>query len=255
MKLCAIYNVWDGVELLRGSINCLKDHVDLIIIVWQDISNFGEQYQPLLDIDLHGLSDIVLIKYEPKAEAGAMNERNKRNIGLTVARARGCTHFLHIDCDEYYEDFAAAKKLFFESGKRGSACKLYTYFKAPTLRFDTPDGYFVPFIHELRPDTFAGDRAYPFYVDPTRRINETDIVDLPVFMHHFSWVRRDIHRKVRNSSARRNIDKSTLLQDYLSEEIKAGSYVKDYGKTLITVEDQFKIEKALSLNQPREKGF
>jgi hypothetical protein len=136
-------------------------------------------------------------------------------------------------------------------------CKLYTYFKSPTLRFDTPDGYFVPFIHELKPDTFAGDRQYPFYVDPTRRINETDVIELPVFMHHFSWIRKDINRKVRNSSAKRNIERSTLLADCLSDDTKAGSFVKDYGKSLIEVTDRFQIEKALSsIIQPKEKkGF
>ncbi len=47
MKLAAIYNVWDGVELLKHSIASIKQDVDLIIIVYQDISNFGEEFNPL----------------------------------------------------------------------------------------------------------------------------------------------------------------------------------------------------------------
>ena len=47
MKLAAIYNVWDGVELLRGSMESVKDGVDLFIIVYQNVSNIGEVFHPL----------------------------------------------------------------------------------------------------------------------------------------------------------------------------------------------------------------
>ena len=153
MKLAAIYNIFDGVELLRGSIDCLKDHVDVIIIVWQDVSNYGEYFDPIANTDLSGLKHVVLVKYNPIVGAGMYNEKEKRILGLNIAREKGCTHFLHIDCDEYYEDFGSAKELFLQSGKAGSVCNLYTYFKEPTLRFDSLDGYFVPIIHKLNPDT------------------------------------------------------------------------------------------------------
>lgn len=241
MKLAAIYNAWDGICLLRGSMLCLKNHVDLFIIVWQDVSNFGEKYNPIPDMDLSGFPNVILHKYDPTVGAGPFNEKKKRNIGLDIARANGCTHFLHLDNDEYYEDFGEAKNLYIKAGKAGSVCKLYTYFKLPTLRFDTPDGYFVPFIHELRADSQAGMRNYPFYVDPTRRINETEVIELPVYMHHFSWVRKDIERKCRNSSAKENIERGTMLQDYYSPNIGPGYYVKDYDKKLVNVPNLFSI--------------
>lgn len=245
MKLAAIYNAWDGIELLRGSMNCLKYHVDLFIIVWQDVSNFGEYYNPVPDMDLSGFKNVILVKYNPIVGAGMFNEKKKRNLGLDTARANGCTHFLHLDCDEYYEDFGAAKDIYLNGGKPGSVCKLYTYFKLPTLRFETPDGYFVPFIHELNSDTQAGVRHYPFYVDPTRRINEKDVIELPVFMHHFSWVRKNIERKCRNSSAKENIERGALLHDYYSPEVGPGYYVKDYDKRLVSVSDAFSIQALL----------
>lgn len=241
MRLAAIYNVWDGVEFLRGSMMQMKDHVDVFIIVYQDVSNFGEKYDPLPEMDLSGFKNIKLIKYDPMVGAGMFNEKKKRNIGLDIARQENCTHFLHVDCDEYYENFGEAVELYINSGKSGSVCKLYTYFKLPTLRFETPDGYFVPFIHELRQDTVAGGRHYPFYVDPTRKINETDVVELPVFMHHFSWIRKDIERKCRNSSAKENLERGTMLQDYYSTQVGPGFYVRDYEKKLIQVADNFRI--------------
>lgn len=247
MKLAAIYNVFDGVELLRGSMNTLKYHVDLFIIVWQDVSNYNEYFNPMPFIDVSGIKTVVFHKYNPIIPSnGTSNERNKRNIGLELAKSHGCTHFMHVDVDEYYQDFGKAKQLYEEMGFNGSVCKLFTYFKTPTLRFETPDEYYVPFIHALKPDSMAGYslEPYPFYVDPTRRINETNVVELPdTFMHHYSWVRKDITMKVRNSSAKKNFERTSLLHDYFDHGIKEGSIVKDYhGKKLITVENTFNIE-------------
>jgi hypothetical protein len=247
MKLAAIYNVFDGEELLMGSIRCIKDHVDEIIIVWQDISNYGEHYSPVdaiakcrAEFDCY----ITATKYTHGTGSAMENERIKRNIGLSIAHSRDCTHFLHMDVDEYYEDFGLAKAKFLDSGYSGSVCKLYTYFKSPELRFETPDEYYVPFIHELCFDTEAGKNTkYPFYVDPTRVINCKNVGFLTdVYMHHFSYVRKDIHRKVRNSTAKRNIERTTLIADYLNPEIGDGSVVKDYhNKKLIWVENTFGI--------------
>lgn len=248
MKLAAIYNVWDGVELLHGSMNCLRDHVDQFIIVYQDISNYGEQYDPLPDLQLLDFSpfDLHIIKYMPQTIGiGFKNEINKRNAGLNAAMELGCTHFMHIDCDEYYEDFGKAKQQYISSGKSGSVCRLYTYFKHPTWRLEKPDNYFVPLIHELKPHTVAGAGNYPFYVDPTRKINELNVAEIPSFMHHFSYVRKDIDRKVRNSSARANIEKSQLLKDYHSKELEAfpeGFYIKDFYQKLVIVPNNFNIQ-------------
>lgn len=240
MKLAAIYNVWDGVELLKGSMECLKNDVDLFVIVWQEISNFGEAYNPIPDMNLAGYP-FVLVKYIPSINGGQRNEIEKRNLGLSYAKQFGCTHFLHLDTDEYYEDFSAAKIKYIESGAKGSVCNILTYFKEPTLRLDSIDGYSVPFIHELLPDTMAGGRNYPFYVDRTRQINCDNVVLLPVIMHHFSWIRVNIERKIMNSSARNNILKGTLPYFYKKNDLKPGDYIKDFEKKLVQVENIFNI--------------
>ena len=243
MKLAAIYNVWDGVELLYGSMKFLKDEVDVFILVWQDKSNFGEAYNPMDDFKIPDFGcEVILVKYEPVQNGGTTNEILKRNLGLQYAKDEGCTHFLHMDCDEYYQDFGALKQQFLASGAKGSVCKILTYFKKPTLRLEALDNYFVPFIHELQPETIAGVRQYPFYVDPTRRINTNDVICMDAPMHHYSWVRKDIERKVRNSSAKVNIERSQLLQDYYSDETKAGYFLKDYGQKLVEVDDLFGID-------------
>jgi hypothetical protein len=240
IKLAALYNVWDGDELLEGSIKCIKDNVDVVIIVFQTISNYGESYAPKIPRG-DKIHTICHFAYPNK---GKENEIRKRNIGLDKARELGCTHFLHMDCDEYYREFARAKDLFIYSGRKGSVCLLNTYFRKPTLCLDRPEDYFVPFIHELRPDTEAGVKKYPFYVDPTRRINETDVIELPIFMDHYSWVRKDINRKIRNSTARKNLMNNTYKDDY-NRDLKAGDYLKCYDRTLIEVPDYFNINSML----------
>lgn len=247
-KVAAIYNVWDGAELLRASMLSVADGVDVFIIVFQTVSNFGEHYDPHADFDFSYIGGVVMAEYEPTDHAAFINEKAKRNLGLDLARANGCTHFLHMDCDEMYIDFVRAKQMYFDTGAEGSVCKMFTYFKKPTLRLKNVDNYWVPFIHALRKHTRAGGKEYPFYVDHTRRINSTHVVEIDIQMHHFSWVRKNIKRKADNSSANRNIKKSQLVQDYLDPNIGAGSILVDYqNQELIEVADHFNLEQVLNV--------
>jgi len=248
MKLAAIYNVWDGVELLPGSMRCLKGSVDLFIIVYQTVSNYGEHFNPLTHPAISEVREefdnIEITIYNPpntKADFAAKNETAKRNKGINLARQHGCTHFILMDCDEYYENFSSLVKEYEKGGSAGSVCPIYTYFREPTLRFKELDNYYVPFIHRLDADTQTGFFPYPHYVDPTRRINckeEVKILKKP--MHHFSWVRHDINRKIQNSTARKNIVLSTLLEDYKRAE--PGLMVSHYNnQKLIRVGDIFNL--------------
>lgn len=241
MKLAAIYNVWDGDELLEGSIRMIYDHVDRIIIVDQIVSNYGEMYAPTIPEDRLGKAKIHRVRYNRTNATPMMNEKAKRNLGIQAAKDLNCTHFILMDCDEYYPNFGVAKQKYIDSGKEGSVCKMMTYFKRPTLCFENPDNYLVPFIHRLHPDTECGTKNYPFYVDPTRTVNTNDVVELPILMHHFSWVRNDINRKIRNSSAKKNIENSSLLADYLSPEVGPGYFVRDFGQRLMEVPNIFSI--------------
>lgn len=248
IRLAALYNLWDGEELLTGSMRSVKDSVDLFIIVYQDISNFGEQYNPLAHLPVEEMDkefEIVWIKFDPLVVHGMQNEIRKRNIGINVARNLGCTHFIHMDCDEYYfpESFSFAKRYFERIGCLGSVVQLFTYFKSAELRQENIDSYYAPFIHALSETTIAGSPVYPFYVDPTRKINCPNVIQLPITMQHYSWVRKDIHRKARNSSAKKNIERSSLMADW--ETAQEGSIVNG-GNKLIKVPDHFGINKMIA---------
>lgn len=245
MVLASIINVWDGVEILRYAIASTASRVDLYVIVYQTTSNFGEVYDPLPEIEdverMFPHKKFVYERYDPPIKGGFENEKNKRNIGLDRARWYNCTHFLYQDCDELYENFSACVDTYLASGSEGSVCEIYTYFKLPTLRFERPDNYFVPFIHKLSRETRAGTPNYPFYVDPTRSVNCENVALIPVFMHHFSYVRRDIGRKLRNSSAKLNIEQSSVALDHA---LAATGYhvVPFFNQKLIEVPNIFGIE-------------
>ncbi len=237
MKLAAIYNVWDGVELLKGSIETIRQHVDEVIVVYQDVSNYGEKFDPMPWIEQCQID--TLIKHNPSGRP-VSKEIAKRNKGIKHAIESKCTHFLTMDCDEYYLDFGQAKQAYIDSKMGGSVVSLHTYFKEPTLMLETDEDYFVPFIHRLHRNTVTGGRIYPYRVDPTRRVNESGITKLPFFMHHYSWVREDIERKVSNSTAAKNLSTSKHIPEY-RKDLKEGDFLECYNSRLIRVPNWFNI--------------
>ena len=241
MNLVALYNVWsDSSELLEGSIKTIRENVDYIIAITQKTSNFGvyndEGFKEAKRLEKLGLIDEV-INYEPTSRH---KEREKRQHGLNKAIEKGrFTHFLMLDCDEYYkpDEFKKAKKYIYDENLTGSVLKMYTYFRHKYLRLENMDNYYVPFIHKLKPLTRNGISGYPFWVDPTRKINgctkhNTEYIDF-CRMHHYSYVRKNIKLKMENSTARDNIINSTLLTDY--ENAKAGYYVPHFRQKLVFV--------------------
>ncbi len=213
MVLAAIYNTFDGEELLEGSIAQIIKQVDEVLIVYQLESNIGEHYPELLTtlaVIKERWPQVRLQKYAPNlAMSPANNERTKRQIGLDWAIKLGCTHFLFIDNDEYYDTvaFEAEKQKVIDAKADTSACRLYTYYQKPIYRLQPIENYWVPFIGRLTLGIRAGGK-FPVLVDPTRGVQPTGrcflFAEGDLVMHHYSYVRRNIARKLRNSSAARN---------------------------------------------------
>ena len=229
MKLAAIYNVYDSEELLQGSINQIRSEVDVVIAVVQTLSNWGEVYEGG-QIECNRLFELGLIDYviqfTPKIQRemlnGCHNETRKRIQGFELAKQLGCTHFLFMDCDEYYvnHEFAEAKKV---AIKHDATClHIQDYCKYPTLAKRELEGYYVPFIHKIQTTEKIGFCKYPYYCDPTRVTNHTTSYLFPsneIVMHHFTNIRKDIERKYRNSSAQMNFDLTTMLQTFAQIEL------------------------------------
>jgi hypothetical protein len=239
MKLAAVYSVFDGEELLPGSINQIRPHVDLVILVSSTRSHDGltsyeggaEMAQKLRAA---GVVEMA-ISFKPDTRFGANyntrleNERAKRMKGLRAAALAGASHVILMDCDEYYHTgaFGRARAYMAANNRHGSVVRLRTYFRQPTWQVHPPEEYFVPFIHRI--DHRAGKpvimnwRKYPYYVDPSRalwygrKIGLGDVPDLTTMigceMHHYSYVRRDMVLKLKASTATTNIMKPGTFSD------------------------------------------
>lgn len=229
MKLGASYNAFDdSVELLRDSIVSIRDNVDYVSVVYQKISNYGQQGKPETLELLKELQDDKLIDdcflFEPKVGHGSINEVNKRNYGLQTCKNASCTHFMTMDCDEYYKqvEFANAKDIICKEDYDTTICSIQNYFKKPTYQIRPFNKLTVPFITRINDKlSYNKSNKFPTLVDPTRRsipgkwhLFERDIIE----MHHFSYVRSNIRDKLTNSSARgcfKQIDNFiTLYDDY-----------------------------------------
>lgn len=213
MKLGISYNLFDGEELLEGSIKQIRQHVDYISVVYQTISNFGNhcnhELLPLLErLKSEGLID-ELFEYSPKINKGGhFNEIQKRNIGLALSQGAGCTHHMSMDSDEYYinSEFEKLKKIVEENDYDASYCQMQTYYKSWEYVLDPPETYYVSLIFKIKNDSnYVLMAPSPVLVDPTRRMapssNPIVLERKDIQMHHGSYVRNDIKIKLTNSSA------------------------------------------------------
>lgn len=239
---------YDGIEILPFSVAQIEDLVDEVIIVYSNTSNFGQTF--VYQDQIEGLGTLINWEPDPRLPA-AVNELNKRNFALSAAKALGYTHFVMMDCDEIYDpkEFIYDRDILARSKNLdGLVCSLRVYIREPTFQCD--DHTLVPFIHRLTPGLqfkpnnmtypFAHDKEGHAHIDPTRRLNVTQGIAMSgAVMHHYSHVRKDIALKMENSTARNNLRKSTLLEDY--RLAKPGYYSRFYRDTIREVPNRFGI--------------
>lgn len=248
MKLGYAIIVWDDWEMCFNLIDHIKNNKlsDGIIVVYSEHSNYGE-VSPRVYKDCSG---VLFFQREPQFSHPMNSETDKRNFALQKLKENGFTHFIITDSDEYYhpEDFLKEKQRFIDNPDlQGLVCATQVYFKSPTLTIGL-DTTLVPFIHKITPTLkHEFNRRYPFAwkgheikIDPTRSLNINSGVEWSdIVMHHYSWVRKDYAKKIRNSTARANIEKSTIRQDL--EEAKEGYFCKFYQKTLHEAPNYFNL--------------
>lgn len=246
-KLGISYSVWDGEELLEQSIKQVRGTADYINVVWQKLSWYGKPCNPGLEKLLCKLKDKGLIDelifFEPDLSLNpACNEINKRNIGLGAARRAGCTHFMTMDTDEFYDSkqFSNAFADVINRNLTHTACNIVSYV-TPTIRHRDYDTYFAPFIYKidngekLTFDAFRG--SIPCVIDTTRKIklhkNSRFCFLGKIVMHHMTYVRKNIHAKIENSTTagdqtgRKKIEKQVLQEiDNISAKLKSGEFIK-----------------------------
>jgi hypothetical protein len=259
------YNVFDGEELLGGSIKTIRRFADYVVVIAQEVSNFGKTNNNLRE-QLSKLKNEGLIDqihwYEPEFEYnedgsikisnGIENEQKKRQIGLDLCKVYGCRVFSSMDADEFYDDaqYEYALKDFIDGGYNSSFCQMQTYYKKPTWKLSPPETYHVPLFYKIGCDTkftFEFIPPYPVTIDPSRRIKAgySRIFERnEIEMHHFSYLREDIESKIRNSSAqfsREEQDKVIEHYNNISKIEEGALFLNNQTFDLIEVENKFNI--------------
>jgi len=232
-KLGISYNAFDGVELIEDSINHIKEFVSYISVIFQTESYWGEKLsQEEIDIveDLKERNVIdKLVYYNDNTQSKVVTQTNKRNLGRTLAKENGCTHFMSMDCDEFYtkDDFKRMVEHHENNPLDVSYMPIKDYYKDSKYLikgndYKKPGGMYVSGIFPIDTEiTFA----FPLNlkVDPTRKpgISDTNKIKVwgltEVVLHHMCYVRADIYKKVYNACAKQGYGNKLDHFKYLTE--------------------------------------
>lgn len=249
MQIAGLITVFNGLELLPACIDNLRGQVDKIVICWQKRSNLGEYSDEVEEI-VNSFDDVELVFFEPNIKIGTKeNEMNKHNLMIDKARDLGCSHFVLLATDHFYnnEEFEYAKEIVKKHDFDVTFTYMYTYYKYPTWRLDPIENYHMPFICKIYPNTKVRKITnYPVYVDPSIQVTPHSkwwLFDSTVMLHHYSKVRNDIENKYRNAAASVNWNKQKVdnfLEEY--NNAKLGDSITYYGgRKLIKVHDIFNL--------------
>lgn len=245
---------FEGTEHLYNIISTIRESVDYVSIGLQRKSYHGD---PISNIDLneifrlrdedHLVDNIVEIELDMKKEP-RVQETDKRNILIQDAEDHGCSHCLVIDSDEYYtkKAFDYGLQQIDEHDYEMTYCQYVNYYHdyQHYLKYPFSDGMFVPWVSKTRWRHSYDCNDFPKPSDPTRRFVRTEIVtdengkqikkvlaDYHIFewnevkMHHLSWLRADIRKKLENWSSKKVfknyddlIDKAVIAFNNFSED-------------------------------------
>ena len=251
MKLGISYNLYDGEELLEASIRSIRNSAFHVNVIYQLTSNAGEVRNRNIEEMLNSLKERKLIDnfqiYQPDLSKNApFNEKCKRLLGLKVAKKNGCTHFLSMDVDEFYheQEMENAKRFILKNKIKVSAVSIIEYVQKPEYQLlsnymfspSNKDYYmfYAPFITKINMFHNSISRDYfPCLVDPTRKINGFGKFYLferhEISMHHMSTIRKDLHKKFRNSTI--SLTAPQNIVDYFND-VKASILEFDFDKSI-----------------------
>ncbi|ADU13929.1 hypothetical protein [Asticcacaulis excentricus] len=261
MIVGASYNVFNGEEHLVQSLKVMRKCVEYINIVVQFSSNYGEMCSEglcdaLNEAECSGLYDSIIFYRPDVTILPVHNELRKRNLGLDRCRKNGVSHFLTMDCDEYYvpEEFKSARDIIEVEGYNSSSVATFLHVKRPIYRSRQPDTTCCSFLTKVESGTdIEFDVPYPVPVDPTRRLLSREGPHIhfdidTISMRHMNLVRRDLASKLRNSPSAWNQDFMRLVSEAYTAW-KPGMQLNFPNKPpmdIIEVEDLFDIDQNFS---------
>lgn len=237
-KLGLAIIAFEGCEHLFNIISELRQSVDYVSIGLQKVSYHGDKISPIDLAEIYRLKDedklvdnILDIELDISKEP-RVQETDKRNILIQDAQDHGCSHCIVIDSDEYYtkKSFEDACKKIDENDYEITYCQYINYYHDYNhfLVYPFKDGMHVPFVTKVKYRHSFDCTDFPKPSDPTRRFvrpyNGERIITTPdgkqhkvkkytvdyhifewneVKMHHLSWLRADIRKKLNMWSSKK----------------------------------------------------
>lgn len=242
MKIGIAYNVFEGEELLEFVLSPIRSELDFVCVIYQTTSFFGNTAHEELVSNLKKLGGLI----DELIEAPQLGEVGLRNLGLERSRAAGCTHHISSDVDEFYlpDQLAYAKSQV--EGYDCSVVRLENYYKRPTWRITPCQNQLVSFIHPVEAEYGSG--YFPYNVDLTRRCTPCEFCKefepREVTMHHMSFVRKNMGRKLYNNANSAHFNIPTFLADFDKYELGGRlRMVPDFmNRRTVLVDNIFNIE-------------
>jgi hypothetical protein len=252
--------VFDGEELLRSAIKSIREQVDFVAVTWQKMSYHGNPNETDLEPLLNGLKNEKLLDqaifFEPNLnESPKENELKLRNIGLKASKDAGCTHHISFDVDEFIlpDQLKFAKETYGDHDC--SMIENIYYYKKPTWRMHPNiKNNFVSFIHKI--DTkYEMIPKYPYRIEFTRRLTPFEKIRVytqnECAMHHMTYVRKDMAKKLRNSMTGKLYDIDKFVDEFNRYEVGNRLVVApDFlTRRTVVVDNIFNIDEELWHNQ------
>lgn len=241
---------FEGAEHLQNIISELREDLAYVVVAIQDVSYHGDKMNAtdiyeckrLKDIGL--IDEIIEVKLDVTKEA-RLQETAKRNLLTEHIEKQGCSHALIIDSDEYYtkKSFERAVKEIDENDYEITYCQYINYYHDYmhylVYPFGQNGGMYCPFVTKVKYRNSFECHDFPLPSDPTRRyVRPYDridkikdpatgqiyeqkhyTVDYHIFewsvvkMHHFSWIRENIRKKLNAWSSKKCFDNYEDLID------------------------------------------
>ena len=215
---------FEGTEHLKNIIYEIKDLCDCVVICLQKTSYHGDPIKQNDIDDVEYLKECNLVDdiiwfepsnlYENEQKIGPrLIETDKRNFILDyLENEKKCSHGIIIDSDEFYdrEDFKTAKAYINSQDEiHVSYCQYINYYRDYKHLMVWPFYCYVPFITEIKFRFSFKHGSFAKPSDPTRRYfldNSNKSYHILPFkmikMHHLSWIRKDIERKIDSWSSK-----------------------------------------------------
>lgn len=230
---------FEGLEHIKNITYELRELTDVIVVCLQKLSYHGE---PIDESDVAEAMELKELGYIDEilwftpedmhtadGPAGPrLIETDKRNFILDyLENTLGCSHSIITDSDEFYDysDFAKAKDIISSNDNiHITYCQYINYYRDYRHLLVWPFLAYVPFITEAKYRFNFKNGAFDKPSDPTRRYGAlpgeptVKYQVLPfnlIKMHHLSWIRLDISKKIKSWSSRKYFEDAKGLDEQM----------------------------------------